>query len=69
MDNLIELYCVVDEFAKEFFPEFEKAQLEYGINKRQSSCSLTPSEIMTIMIYFHQVRFRDFKTFYTRYVM
>ena len=33
MDNLIELYCVVDEFAKEFFPEFEKAQLEYGIKK------------------------------------
>lgn len=69
MDNLIELYCVVDEFAKEFFPEFEKAQLEYGVKKRQNSCSLTPSEIMTIMIYFHQLRFRDFKTFYTQYVM
>lgn len=68
MDNLTELYCVVDEFAKEFFPEFEKAQLDYGIKKRQSSCSLTPSEIMTIMIYFHQIRFRDFKTFYTQYV-
>ena len=69
MDNLIELYCVVDEFSKEFFPEFEKVQLEYGIKKRQSSCSLIPSEIMTIMIYFHQLRFRDFKTFYTQYVM
>jgi len=68
MNNLTELYCVVDEFAKEFFPEFEKAQLDYGIKKRQSSCSLTPSEIMTIMIYFHQIRFRDFKTFYTQYV-
>lgn len=69
MDNLIELYCVVDEFAKEFFPEFEKAQLEYGVTKRRGSCSLIPSEIMTIMIYFHQLRFRDFKTFYTQYVM
>ena len=69
MDNLTELYCVVDEFAKEFFPEFEKAQLDYGVKKRQSSCSLTPSEIITIMIYFHQLRFRDFKTFYTQYVM
>jgi hypothetical protein len=69
MDNLIELYCVVDEFAKEFFPDFEKAQLEYGVKKRQSTCSLTSSEIMTIMIYFHQLRFRDFKTFYTKYVM
>lgn len=68
MDNLVELYCVVDEFAKEFFPEFEKNQLELGIKRRLKSCSLSQSELMTIMIYFHQLRFRDFKTYYIHYV-
>ncbi|MGQ3890120.1 IS982 family transposase [Legionella sp. CNM-1927-20] len=68
MDNLVELFCVVDDFAEEFFPEFEKIQLEYGIKRSQKPCSLTPSEIITIMIYFHQLRFRDFKTYYTQYV-
>ena len=67
-DNLVELYCVVDEFAKEFFPEFEKAQLECGMKQRHKECGLSASEIMTIMIYFHQLRFRDFKTYYTQYV-
>lgn len=68
MDNLVELYCIVDEFAKKFFPEFEKAQLEFGLKRRRKACALSPSEIMTLMIYFHQLRFRDFKTYYTQYV-
>lgn len=68
MDNLVELFCIVDDFAQEFFPEFEKAQLEFGLKKSHKCCSLSPSEIMVIMIYFHQLRFRDFKTYYTQYV-
>jgi hypothetical protein len=68
MDNLVELFCAVDDFSKEFFPEFEKTQLEFGIRKSQKTCSMSPSELITIMIYFHQVRFRDFKTYYTKYV-
>ena len=63
MDNLVELFCIVDDFGKEFFPEFEKAQLEFGLTRKQKPCSLSPSEIMVIMIYFHQLRFRDFKTY------
>lgn len=68
MDTLVELFCVVDDFAKAFFPEFEKIQLELGASKSRKPCSMSPGEIMTIMIYFHQLRFRDFKTYYTQYV-
>ena len=64
----MELFCIVDDFLMDFLPEFEKAHLELGIKHRRKACSLSPSEIMTIMIYFHQLRFRDFKTFYTQYV-
>jgi len=49
-------------------PEFEKNQLEVGLKQRHKPCGLNPSEIMTLIIYFHQLRFRDFKTYYTQYV-
>ena len=68
MDNLLELYCVVDDFLKDFFPKFEKNLIESGQKKSRKSCSMSLSEIMTIMIYFHQIRFRDFKSFYTQYL-
>lgn len=68
MNNLIEMFCVVDDFSNEFFPEFEQHQLELGIKKRNKPCALSPSEIITIMIYFHQLGFRNFKTYYTQYV-
>lgn len=67
MNNLVELYCIVDDFALEFMPEFEKNQLEVGFKQRHKPCGLSPSEIMTLIIYFHQLRFRDFKTYYTQY--
>ena len=68
MDNLLEWYCFVDDFFKDFLPEFEKNQIESGQKKSRKACSMSISEIMTIMIYFHQMRFRDFKCFYTQYV-
>lgn len=68
MDNLLELYCVVDDFLKDFLPEFEKNQIESGQKKSRKACSMSISEIMTMMIYFHQMRFRDFKSFYIQYV-
>lgn len=36
--------------------------------KRGPSANLALSEVMTILIMFHQVRFRDFKTFYTGFL-
>ena len=65
MDNLVELYCIVDEFSQEFMPEFEKNQLEMGIKQRRKPCQLSPSEVMTIIIYFHQMQFRNFKIYYS----
>ena len=36
--------------------------------RRGPACQLALSEIMTILVMFHFVRFRDFKTFYTGYL-
>src|SRR3990167_7870111 len=68
-DTLIILFCIVDEFCKEFYPEWEKTLLIRGVRKRCRPSQISPSEIMTILIYFHMLRFRDFKTYYTRYVI
>lgn len=68
MNNLLELFCLVDDFCQQFMPEFEKNVLEESVKQRHKPGSLSTSEIMTILIYFHQLRFRDFKTYYIQYV-
>ena len=39
-----------------------------GSKKRHRAGQLSVSEIMTIIIYFHQSRYRNFKAYYTEYV-
>jgi Transposase DDE domain len=68
-DTLLTLFCLVDEFCRDFYPEWEKVLMMQGIKKRRRPSKISPSEIMTIFIYFHSLRFRDFKTYYTRYVI
>ena len=68
-DTLIILFCIVDEFCKEFYPEWEKTLISQGVKRRRRPSKISPSEIMTIFIYFHMLRFRNFKTYYTRFVM
>jgi hypothetical protein len=66
--NLTELFCHVDDFWLAFAPEWQRNQLRQGTKQRQRAGQLCESEIMTLMIYFHQARYRDFKTYYMRYV-
>lgn len=71
-DLLIEIFCVVDDFCKEFEPMWRKAQLEYADPKkdrrRKRSSGLALSEIMTIVIFFHHSRYRTFKDYYIYHV-
>lgn len=63
-----ELFYQVDEFCKAAEPEWEKQLLRDGSRKRRRAGQLYSSEIMTIMIHFHQSQYRTFKAYYTRYV-
>lgn len=67
-DNLTVLYCVVDDFCKVFYPVWESHLLSEGLKKRRKKTKLSPSELMSIMIYFHVAGFRNFKTYYVTYV-
>lgn len=68
MDSLTELFCDIDDFCQVFYPAWEQKLLNAGAKQRRRSGRLWPSEIMTIWVHFHQMRFRDFKTYYTAYV-
>ena len=66
--SLLELFSDVHDFYKRFQPYWQKDMLISGAVQRNRKGKLCPSEIMTIMIHFHQSRYRDFKSYYTRHV-
>jgi transposase len=69
MDSLIELFCDVDDFCQTFVPIWQKQMLSAGEIQRQRARSLRISEIITILIHFHQSHYRNFKAYYTEYVL
>ena len=68
MDKLIETFCDVDDFCQLFIEQWQQQLIEIGELKRRRSCKLSPAEIMTILIHFHQSHYRDFKSYYLLYV-
>jgi hypothetical protein len=68
MNNLVETYCDVDDFCQLFIPHWQRLLLENGEMKRNRPCRLSPAEVMTIIIHFHQSHYRDFKNYYLHYV-
>jgi hypothetical protein len=67
--SLLELFCHVDAFCLNFLPHWDHALRAHGQRSRRRAGRLAPSEVITILVHFHQVRFRDFKTYYLVYVL
>jgi transposase len=67
MDSLTELFCLIDDFCMKFEPAWHKRLLADGQQQRRRQTRLQLSELMTLAILFHQLRFRQFKTFYLAY--
>ncbi|HUH98397.1 MAG TPA: IS982 family transposase, partial [Anaerolineales bacterium] len=66
--SLLELFMSADDFCQTFLPVWEKKLLSDGRKKRCRAGKLRISEIMTIIIYLHQSRYRNFKAYYTEHV-
>ena len=64
MLSLEKLFCSVDDFCQIFEPRWEQQLLSHNLKKRKRSRILCLSEIMTIVIGFHQSCYRNFKTYY-----
>ncbi|MFK7968162.1 MAG: IS982 family transposase, partial [Rickettsiaceae bacterium] len=58
------LFCFVDNFYKGFEPWYKRSLLTSGTKKRNRECKMSLSEIITILIAFHQSGMTCFKYFY-----
>ena len=52
--KLITLFCEIDDFCIDFESQFNSKVISYCSQKRKSKSRLCLSEIMTIIVYFHQ---------------
>lgn len=64
--SLLEMFCDVDEFCVRM--DAQQAAKELGKGKRGVQANLCWSEVMTILIHFHQSHYRDFKAYYIEHV-
>jgi hypothetical protein len=69
-DKITEIFCITDDFCKEFSKEMEKVpQLpETGKRHRHRPCEMSDSEIITILMLYHFGNFKNFKSFYLHYI-
>lgn len=69
LHQLVSIFCQIDDFCKELE---QHAQHYFLANppkgKRGPSASLAVSEIMTLLLLFQHMHFRDFKAFYCGFV-
>ena len=66
--SLLKLFCDVDDFCL-LFTLWQEHQLLGSSHKPGPKPKLAASEIMTTIIYFHMSHYRNFKSYYTQYVM
>ncbi len=62
MENLLELYCHIDDYCQLHETHIKQHLLEFKqTSSHNRPCSISLSEIMIILVLFHQLRFRYFK--------
>jgi len=68
MSSLEELFCQIDDFCQIFEPQWQATLISNGLRHRHRQRSMSFSEIMTILVSFHQRSYRNFKHFYQKHV-
>ena len=69
MIDLTELFCNIDDFWKNFEKLWNKRLLAEGRQEPKREGRMCLSEVMTLVILFHIIGYRNFKTFYNGYVL
>ena len=64
--DIVPLFCDIDDFCQEFEPWMEAQMLR--VHQRQRKSKMCLSEVMTILVLFHLLGYRNFKQFYLEYV-
>lgn len=68
MEMLVELYCSIDDFWKDFNKQWEQHLISHNKSPRGPKAKMSIPEMMTISILFHQSNYRNFKHFYCNHV-
>jgi transposase len=68
MNQLIAIFCDIDDFCKAFEPVYDRHVLHGGQRQRTRQTALALSEMLTLLVYFHWSHYRTFKHYYTEYV-
>lgn len=66
--SLLELFCAVDDWCEEYATVRQGKQQGNGQKTRERKGDMYLSEMMTLLIHFHQSHYRDFKAYYTEHV-
>jgi len=66
--DILTLFFEIDEFCCEFEPLWREHLLADGLKKRRRRRKLSLSEVMTILVLFHQSGYRNLKQFYLEFV-
>jgi len=66
--NILPLFFEIDEFCRHFEPIWNKYLLARNCKKRNRRRTLALSEVMTILVLFHQSGYRNLKQFYLEFV-
>ncbi|MBB3703241.1 hypothetical protein FHS60_001721 [Alloprevotella rava] len=74
VSKVTEIYCIADDFCKEYHLELNKTSLSLSNpsanspKHRKRKGRMSDAEMITILILFHSNTFRNFKHFYLIYV-
>jgi hypothetical protein len=68
--EIVALFCDIDDFCSQFEPLWQQRLIATGERQQQwFESRLCLSEVMTIVVSFHQSGYRTFKDYYLRYVV
>ena len=69
-DKITEIYCIADDFCKEFNQEIKKHQISPNEQKSRRSRShrMSDGEMLTILVCFHFGSFHNFKHYYLLFI-
>jgi hypothetical protein len=66
--SLLELFCHIDDFCQSYEKAWQAELLTSGLRQRQRQKTMSLSEMLTIVVYFHQSQYRHFKAYYCEHV-
>jgi hypothetical protein len=65
MDQLIAIFCDIDDVCQAFEPVYYRPLLHAGQRPRTRQTALALSQMMTLLVYCHWSHYRTFQHYYT----